>query len=96
MSATSRALARVGCIVHACAVTGSWYVLFMQDKDIVSVRTWTLLAAIWPLWILALVFPDRVQRLRWLAVLIVGLIILTPTYSTLYSFLVWRIGGFAP
>ena len=96
MSATLRIWTRAVCIVHACVVSGTWYVIFMLDKDIVNVRIWTALAVLWPIWIFAIAFPGKAWRLRWLATLALGLIILSPTFSTLYSFAVWTIGGFAP
>jgi len=68
----------------------------MLDKDIVKVRTWVALGILWLVWIFSVSFPGKARRLRWLAVLALGMVILFPTLSTFYSFAAWGIGGFAP
>ena len=95
-SLAMRTWARVVCIAHALVVTGLWYAIVMLDKDIVKVKTWTSLACLWPIWIVSIAFPDKAQRLRWFATLVAGLLLLSPTFSTLYSFVVWSSRGFAP
>jgi hypothetical protein len=96
MSTPRRMWTQVLCIVHAFIVSAIWYVMFMLDRDIVKVRTWVALAILWLVWIFSVAFPGRTRRLRWVAVLSLGTIILSPTFSTLYTFAVWSIGGFAP
>ena len=91
-----RTWARAACIAHALVVTGFWYAIVVLDLEIVKVGTWIGLAWLWPIWIVSVAFPDRAQRLRWLATLVAGLLILSPTFSTLYSFAVWGRRGFAP
>ena len=87
---------RLACLAHAIAVSLVWYMLFVLDKDVVAPSAWVALAATWPLWSIATWFAGRSRRLGWCVVLVVGLIILSPTLSTLYSFVVWHMGGFAP
>ena len=87
---------RTACVIHATVVTWIWYVIFMLDKDVVTVRLWIVMVIVWPLWIVSIIFPGKSRRLHWLVTLGLGLIILSPTFSTLYSFAAWRIGGFAP
>jgi hypothetical protein len=96
MSATQQVWIRIACIAHAIIICATWYVIFMLDKDMLKARTWVTLAALWPIWVIAVAFPGKARRLRWLATLTLGLIILSPTFSTLYSFAIWSAGGFAP
>jgi hypothetical protein len=70
--------------------------MFMQDRNIVSARVWTGLAVIWLIWMAAPFLSGKEGRRGWTITVALGLGILIPTYSTLYSFAVWSIEGFAP
>ena len=96
MSVLPRKWPQILCVIHALVVTGIWYVMFMLDKDIVKVSTWIAVAVLWLGWIFSIALPGKTRRLRWFAVLSVCAVILSPTFSTLYSFVVWSVGGFAP
>lgn len=96
MSATQQIFIRIACIAHAFIISMTWYVIFMMDKDILKIRTWVVIAALWPVWAFAIALPGNPWRLRWLGTLLFGFIILSPTYSTLYTFAIWSASGFAP
>jgi hypothetical protein len=96
VSPPPRVWAQILCIAHALIVSGIWYALFILDEDVVTVRTWIVLAVLWPFWIISIAFPGKVRRLQWLATLVACAIVLSPTFSTFYSFVVWKAGGFAP
>jgi hypothetical protein len=70
--------------------------LFLLDKDVIATRVWIGMAAGWLLWFIAIGFSGRSRRLAWCVTLVVGLVVLAPTFSTLYSFAVWQLKGFAP
>ena len=83
-------------VVHASAVCALWYALFVWDKDVVKIGVWVALAAVWPVWIVALALPGKRRAWQWLVAITIGLGILSPTFHTLYAFASWRILGFAP
>jgi hypothetical protein len=83
-------------LVHASVVSALWYALFAWDKDLVKVGVWVALAAVWPVWIVALALPGKDRARVWFAAMALGLAILFPTFDTLYSFGSWSIWGFAP
>ena len=95
-SVLPRKWTQILCVAHALLVTTLWYAMFMLDKNIAKAGTWTTLAVLWSLWIFSVAFPGRTRRLRWVAILAICAFILSPTFSTLYSFAVWSVGGFAP
>jgi hypothetical protein len=83
------------CIAHAIACSVLWYVVVFRDNHVVTVRTWTVLCILWLAWFSAPYF-DKKSRQRWALAIGIGLVALYPTYGTLYSFVVWTFGGFAP
>jgi hypothetical protein len=87
---------RVACILHAIVATVLWYVIVMLDSHIVSVRVWTAITLLWLLWLGPAMRAGKGRRGPWVWTLTLGIVILAPTFSTLYSFTVWMIGGFAP
>lgn len=87
---------RIACIAHASVATLLWYVRIMMDSDVLPARVWTVVTLLWLLWLFAIALARKENRVRWLWTIIIALAILSPTYSTLYSFAVWSIGGFAP
>jgi len=89
-------LLAVACLSHAASATALWYALFFHDWRPNTSADWLFLAVSWPLWALLLLPPGKQQRLQWLAVLVISLVVLSPTFSTLYTFAIWSIEGFAP
>lgn len=88
--------ARTLCIFHALSASGLWYIVVILDSDVVSVTSWLDLTVAWVVWIPILAIASKPRR-RWsLAALALGLAVLSPTFSTLYAFAMWSIGGFAP
>jgi hypothetical protein len=83
------------CLVHALLASALWALSVPLDIE-VPVRIWVFCAAAWPLWLGFAVFSPKEERVAWIRTIAVGLVILLPTTPTLYRFLVWSIGGFAP
>ena len=96
MGPISHLWGHVACVLHAVMISSTWYLMFVLDRDVVTTRVWVALACTWPLWTVAFALPGRSRRIGWALTLAVGLVILFPTFSTLYSFAVWQIEGFAP
>lgn len=84
------------CLVHAALVTAFWIIVFRFDIDVMSGRLWMAVALIWPLWAIAAVLSPRATIRAWVGAGVVGLVVLLPVLPTLYTFVVWSIGGFAP
>jgi len=93
--AAMQQMATCACILHAVVVSLVWFALFISDVDVVRVRTWVQLAALWPAWALAFILPS-VDGRRWAIAMVVGTLVLVPTIPTLYSFASWSAFGFAP
>jgi hypothetical protein len=87
----------IGCVIHACCITAFWILVFEFDVDPpITGRSWMLLAFSWLAWWVVIASSrSEVRRNRAIAGLI-GILILAPTISTVYSFLVWAVAGFAP
>lgn len=88
--------ARAACLTHALVATFLWHLRIMLDNDVLPARVWTAVTLLSLPWLLAPALARSGTRLNWLWTIIAGLVILSPTYSTLYSFLAWTIEGFAP
>jgi hypothetical protein len=86
----------VGAVVHALVVLAFWAAEFIADLHVISARWWLALAWLWLIWPVVLAFhPAR----TWKSVAIalgVGIALLLPCVSTIYTFTVWAIEGFAP
>lgn len=67
-----------------------------MDNEILPARVWPATILLWLPWLLVPFFTRREYRAGWLWTIAIGLAVLSPTYSTLYSFAVWTIGEFAP
>jgi hypothetical protein len=86
----------VACLLHAILITVLWILDFKFNIHILSAKIWLAIALMWLLWIpgAALFRPRKLKDS--LITGIAGILILMPTYSTLYTFTVWAAGGFAP
>lgn len=94
-SVTFRTLAVVA-IVHALLVALLWVGEFYFDVTVLPARVWLVLAWSWLIWPVALLLhPDR-SPLRVFVPCLIGIALLAPCLSTVWTFTVWAIGGFAP
>jgi len=94
-SSTFRALAAAA-IVHAFVVALLWVGEFYFDISILPGRFWLVLAWLWLIWpVVLLLHPDRSPK-RVFVPCLVGLALLAPCLSTVWSFTAWAFGGFAP
>ena len=94
-SSTYRALATAA-IVHALLVVLLWVGQFYFDVSILPGRVWLVLAWSWLIWpVVLLLHPDR-SPMRVFMPCLVGLALLAPCLSTVWSFTAWAFGGFAP
>ncbi len=86
----------VACLLHAVLITVLWILDFKFNVHILSSKFWLGIALMWMLWVpvAALVRPRNLKN--WLITGIAGILILTPTFSTIYTFTVWAVEGFAP
>ena len=86
----------VACLVHAVLITVLWVLDFRFNVHILSSKVWLGLALMWMLWLpVASLFGLRNLK-KWLITGAAGFLILLPTYSTIYTFTVWAVEGFAP
>jgi hypothetical protein len=86
----------LGCLAHAIAVTAEWILEFVLDLDLVPGKIWLIAALLWPLWVVPFLLSSPTMTKRWVLFGGTGLLILTPTLSTIYTYSAWAIGGFAP
>ena len=94
-SSPFRTLAVVA-IVHALLVALSWAGEFYFDLTILPGRVWLVLAWLWLTWPLVLLLhPDR-SPMRVFVPCLISFALLAPCLSTVWTFTVWAIGGFAP
>ena len=83
-------------VAHAAVVTTLWWLMIYADRDLVSVRLWTLLAVAWFAWpVTVIVRWSRFSKLV-VGATVAGIAVISPVISTLYTFAAWAIGGFAP
>ena len=93
-SSTYRVLAVVA-VFHAALIVLIWLGAFYFDLAVVSSRAWMVFSWLWLIWPLVLLLhPDR-SPLRILVPCLIGIAMLAPCLSTLWSFTIWAIGGFA-
>ena len=85
-----------GCLAHAAVITAIWILVFKFDVEVVPSRVWMGVALIWPLWAIAAALSPRMMVKAWVATGALGLVVLMPAIPTLYTFIAWSIGGFAP
>jgi hypothetical protein len=82
-------------IAHALLVLLVWVGWFYFNVGVVSARTWVTLCWLWLIWpMLLMLLPGRTAR-RVFVPLLIGIALLAPCLSTLWSFAVWTLGGFA-
>jgi hypothetical protein len=86
----------IACLLHAILITVLWILDFKFDIHILSAKIWLGIALMWLLWIPAAVLFRPRKLKHSLITGIAGILILMPTYSTIYTFTVWAVGGFAP
>jgi len=87
---------RIACIAHAAVGTLLWYLRIMMDNEVLPARAWTVTILLWLPWLVVPLLVRKERRAGWLWTIVISLAVLSPTYSTLYSFAIWSIGGFAP
>ena len=86
----------VACLLHAAIASGIWVLMFMFDVDILSGKAWMVLTLVWVVWVGAPIISPKAIKMRWTLTIAAGLLLLAPTISTLYTFIIWGIWGFAP
>jgi hypothetical protein len=86
----------VVCDLHALIVTVIWILVFQFELDVMPGKYWMVLSLSWFLWLLSIVFAGGENRMRWIVSAGIGALILVPTFSTTYTFIVWAVEGFAP
>ena len=94
-SATFRALAAAS-VVHALVVALLWAGKFHFDIPIVPARAWLGLAWGWLIWPVVLLLHRDRSPFRVLVPSLIGVALLGPCLSTVWSFTTWALGGFAP
>ena len=85
-----------GCLVHAALITCIWILVFKLDLDAVPSVVWMGLASIWPLWAVAALLSPGVMARAWIVTGVLGVVVMLPVIPTLYTFIAWSFGGFAP
>lgn len=86
----------IACFGHAMLITVLWILDFKFNVSILTGKIWLGLALTWFLWIPGAAFCGLRNLKNWVFTDIAALLILLPTYSTIYTFTVWAIWGFAP
>lgn len=81
---------------HALLILLAWLAAFVFDTPVTNARVWLVVAWLWIVWIFALA-----PRFKRDGKLIIGTAVICaaffwPTASTIYSFTIWAINGFAP
>ena len=95
MPAGFRTLA-VSAVVHAAVVLAIWLAQFAGDLYVIPARWWLGLAWLWIVWpVLLVLHPARTTK-RVLVPLAIGVVLLLPCASTIFTFTVWAVEGFAP
>ena len=90
-----RALA-AGAVMHAVVVLVLWLVEFVGDIHVIPARWWLTVAWVWLVWpVLLVLHPGRTLK-RVAVTLGIGAVLLLPCASTIFTFTVWAIEGFAP
>lgn len=84
------------CVLHALAITAVWITVFKFELDVMPGKYWLALSLSWFLWPLSIAFAKGEDRTHWIVSTVLGLLILVPTFSTTYTFVVWAVEGFAP
>ena len=87
---------RVACLLHALLVFATWVLVFKFDRDVVPGKSWMVLALGWFLWLGTFALLRQEDRIQWVIVVAIGVLLIAPTIPTLYTFVVWSVGGFAP
>jgi hypothetical protein len=86
----------VVCDLHALIVTAVWILVFQFELNAMPGKYWMILSLSWFLWLMSFVISRGEDRTRWFVSAGIGALILVPTFSTTYTFVVWAIEGFAP
>lgn len=83
------------CLAHATAITALWILVFTFDFNLLPSRIWMILGLTWIVWLVAAAVAPLETRRKWILTVVIGVLIQVPAISTLYTFLVWWIEGFA-
>jgi hypothetical protein len=83
-------------IAHASLVFLLWAAAFYFNFAVVSARVWLVFSWLWLIWPLVLLAHPSRSASRVLMPSFIGLGLLAPCLSTIWSFTVWAIAGFAP
>lgn len=82
--------------VHALSVLLAWIAAFVYDAPMINARAWLVVAWLWVAWIFVLALRLRQDAKLVAATAVICVVLLWPTASTIYSFTMWAIEGFAP
>ena len=81
-------------ICHASVVLLLWVGVFNADLQLISERSWLILAWLWLAWPLLLALHPARSLRRVSVPLIIGTVLLIPCAPTMFALTVWAIGGF--
>ena len=81
---------------HALVVLIVWVAAFIFDAQVVNARVWLAAAWIWAVWLFVLGWRLKRDTKLIVATLVICVALFVPSVSTIYSFTIWAIEGFAP
>ncbi len=85
-----------GAVVHAALIAVLWGGEVYLDISVIPGRAWLIFSWLWHVWpVVLLLHPER-SLLRVLVPSLIGLGLLAPCLTTIWSFTAWAVGGFAP
>lgn len=82
--------------IHALLVLLVWIATFVYDAPMINARVWLVVAWLWVVWIFVLAPRLRQDAKLVIATAVVCAVLYVPSASTIYSFTIWAINGFAP
>jgi hypothetical protein len=89
-------LAEIACVLHAAVVGAVWFAYFKLDAPTIPANVWLLIALLWYLWLSLVALTSGEERVRWIWLLSICLLLLAPTIRTqLFCASVFK-EGFAP
>lgn len=81
---------------HAALILLVWIAAFVFDAQVINARVWLVGAWAWALWLFVLALRFKQDTKLIVATVAVCAALFVPSVSTIYSFTMWAIGGFAP
>ncbi|MBI2313086.1 MAG: hypothetical protein HYU77_11355 [Betaproteobacteria bacterium] len=81
---------------HALLILLAWLAAFVFDAPVINARIWLVIAWLWIVWIFVLAPRLKRDAKLIIATAVICAAIFWPTASTIYSFTIWAISGFAP